>query len=305
MHLKQLRYFLKVVERKSFARAAEDLYISQTALGLQIRRLEEEFDIPLLARHSRGVTPTDAGLLLAKHAARILDETQKATRALKDLPGRTRHKIALGMVPAINAAIAEPLIGLCAEELPQASLSIVEQLSYMLKERVASGELDMALVYGAPSEDGVTAEALFKEKLFFVEASQGSARTPVRFKDLGKRPLILSGTRHGTRSLVETLAAEHGVRLNIAIEMSAVEAGKRLVEHGAGCAILPLGAVAGEIADGKLIARPIIEPEITRMIYLISRNASALSPTETTLQGFIRRLLSDEALRAANAWFAV
>ncbi|HTI88742.1 MAG TPA: LysR family transcriptional regulator, partial [Alphaproteobacteria bacterium] len=78
MTLRQLHYFLRILELKSFSKAAANLHIAQPALGLQIRKLEDELGVPLLNRHSRGVTPTEAGLILREHAQTVLRQVERA-----------------------------------------------------------------------------------------------------------------------------------------------------------------------------------------------------------------------------------
>ena len=92
MDVRQLRYFVSVIELRSFSRAAEVLHVAQPALGLQIRKLEDELHTQLLVRHSRGVEPTPAGNLLRERALTILAEMEETKQALRDFSGPPRGR---------------------------------------------------------------------------------------------------------------------------------------------------------------------------------------------------------------------
>jgi LysR family nitrogen assimilation transcriptional regulator len=97
MDIKQLRYFLGVLEARSITKAADTMAIAQPALGLQIRKLEDELGVDLLVRHSRGITPTEAGLRLAQHAESLLRQFDRMHQDMVDFAGARRSLITVGM----------------------------------------------------------------------------------------------------------------------------------------------------------------------------------------------------------------
>jgi len=105
MDVRQLRYFVEVVEAKSFTRAAERVHVAQPALGFQVRKLEDELGVTLLHRHSRGVDPTEAGRALLRHAHAVLRQIELARQELMDLSGPPRGAIALGITPTASALL--------------------------------------------------------------------------------------------------------------------------------------------------------------------------------------------------------
>lgn len=270
MTLRQLHYFLRILELKSFSKAAANLHIAQPALGLQIRKLEEELGVPLLNRHSRGVTPTEAGLILRDHAQTVLRQVERAKLALVDFAGPPRGKVAVGVTPTVNMMLAASLVSRCREEFPKVGLSLVEGMSETLMEWVENDRLDMAFSYNADVARGLVCEPLLAEDLLLIGAAKDERRLKktMAFNEVAKLPLILPTTRHGLRQIVDEAADKRGIELNIVMEIDSVHASKELVERGLGYTVLPMGAVFHEIEEGRLTARGINTPQLARKMYL-------------------------------------
>lgn len=98
MNIKQMRYFLGILEAGSFSKAAESLGVAQPALGLQVQKMENELGVSLLVRHSRGVIPTEAGDVLAKHAVDIVAEAERIRRDIMKM-GRKRERMEIPSYP--------------------------------------------------------------------------------------------------------------------------------------------------------------------------------------------------------------
>lgn len=292
MDLRQLRYFVGVVEAGSLTRAAEALHVAQPALGLHIRRLEEELDVPLLLRHSRGIEPTEAGHFLLEQAQRILADVDATARALKGFGGPPRGRVALGLTPSLNATMAAPLIRRCSAELPLVTLTLAEELSSLLAEWVSAGRLDLALAYDVPESQALASTPLLREDLHLVLPG-GEAAGEIPFAALADHRLIMPGLPHTMRRLLEQTAAGRGVTLDVRFEMQSVSTVKELVEGGIGATILPLGAVRREVDQGRLAARRIVEPAVTRVINLIHSRRRPLSRAETAVIALTRAVAEE------------
>ncbi|HEY8579276.1 MAG TPA: LysR family transcriptional regulator, partial [Beijerinckiaceae bacterium] len=147
MNFRQLSYFVKVVEAGNMTAAAQRLGLAQPALGAQIRQLEEELGVPLLLRHSRGVRPTEAGRLLAERARAILDEVEKARRELRALGRQERDHLTLGVTPSIVLTLGSELLTRAREEMPNVSVSLVEERTPVLLDALDRGQIDIAFLY--------------------------------------------------------------------------------------------------------------------------------------------------------------
>src|SRR5689334_528121 len=110
MEVRQLRYFVKIIELKSVSRAAEVLHIAQPALGLQVRKLEDELHTQLLIRHSRGVEPTAAGRLLHDRSVEILRAVEEAKQEIRDFAGPPLGLINIAMTPSTHPRIPIELL---------------------------------------------------------------------------------------------------------------------------------------------------------------------------------------------------
>ena len=304
MDIRQLRYFVSIIDQKSFTKAASVLRVAQPALGLQIRKLEDELNVRLLVRHSRGVVPTEAGAILLERARGIIDQLDATKCALKDLAPIVGGRVVLGMSPSISAMLAYPLIKSAAEELPNVSLVLVEELSWVLSEWLNSGRLDIAIGYDILQSSNVSGDPLLVEELFLVQsASKQPALAPtIPLAELANFELLAPSPPHALRGVLEYKAAELGIEINIRFEVQSVHVIKELVEQGIGATILPYGAVRRECEQGRLVAAKIIDPGIRRTAYLVHSARRSLTNAEAALIRLVRDLTKREVRPNSEMW---
>src|SRR5262245_7516701 len=132
MNLRQLKYFVTVVDAGNMTRAAEELHVAQTALGMQIRQLEEDLGVALLVRHSRGVEPTKAGSLLHSRALTILKLVEETRKDVTASERENSETIRFGITPALMLVIGPEIALTVREQSPQIFLSVVEAMSHVL-----------------------------------------------------------------------------------------------------------------------------------------------------------------------------
>lgn len=310
MDLKGLRLFLGVLRHKSITRAAEHLYIAQPALGLQIRKLEEEFGLQLLQRHSRGVTPTEAGLLLARHAEILLRQAERAERDLLDYGTTARGRVSIGLSPTVSQVMAVVLVERIRRDLPDVVLTMSEGLSERLMDRVGKEEIDAALTYNpAHPGEGIVVEPLVKEVLYFI-APAGSEPggeavvdgEPVTLAQALARPLVLPSRPHLLRLIIEDRAREIGAPVEVGHEVDSVAVMKEFVRCGLGCSVLPFGAVSQEVRDGRIVARRIVEPEIERTLHLAFLTSRPSSKAFLAVCELMRAVAGEIADQGAAGW---
>ncbi|MCW4115754.1 LysR substrate-binding domain-containing protein [Aurantimonas sp. MSK8Z-1] len=296
MNLRQLEYFVAIVEAESFTRAAEALGVAQPALGQQIRKLEEEHDVRLLRRHSRGVEATEAGRLLLDHARRILPQVDAATAALRDFAVRPHGRINLGLTTTMSGILAGPLIRRAAEEMPGIQLCPVEEMSSVLMEWVAEERLQMALAFNVANVAGLRWEPVLQESLFFVESSgKGKADGgTITLAEVAEHPLVVPASPHSIRSLIEERATEAGIRLNVVYEVHAVSMVRDLVGQSMAATVMPYSAVEEGVRAGRLIAKKIVAPEVTRDLFFIHPERRSLSKAELALRAVLLDMLAQE-----------
>jgi LysR family nitrogen assimilation transcriptional regulator len=307
MTIKQLQYFLRIAELKSFSKAAAYLHVAQPALGLQVRKLEDELGVKLLNRHSRGVTPTEAGLLLRDHAIVILRQLERARLSVTDLAGPPRGRIAVGVTPTLNLILAAQLVERCRRDYPDVALSIVDGMSEDLMEWLEKDRLDLAFSYNPSAVQGLVCEPLLTEDLCLIGSAEDAGKKPgtVRLAELAKLPLILTSASSGLRSLVEEAASAKGVELNLVLEIDSVIATKEVVAKNIGYAILPLGAVRREVEDGRLTARRFTRPALSRKMYLAYSASRPASNATTAVRELMRQVVQDNLETGGWSWRAV
>lgn len=268
MNLLQLDYFVHVAELGSFSKAALVLGVAQPALSRQVRLLETDLRETLLLRNGRGVALTEPGQRLYDHAVAIL----QAVAGARDEMGAARDepvgRIAIGLPPSVGRQLSLPLVEAFRRELPRARLAIVDGLSTHIVEWIATGRVDLGLVYNPQPNPALEIAPLIDEALCLVSpaAAAGSAAVPLR--ELDRWPLILPERGHTIRRLLETQATLAGLQLQVAWEVSSVAAIIDLVAAGYGHAVLHASAVAACGRADALSVRPIAEPRIDSVLCL-------------------------------------
>ena len=269
MNLKQLEYFVKVAELGSFSRAAVVLDIAQPALSRQVRALETDLRETLLLRNGRGVVLTEAGKRLFDHGAQIL---QMVTRARDDVEARRDEpagRVVIGLPPSISRALTRPVIDTFKRELPRARLALVEGLSMHIAEWLATGRVDIALLFNPELNPAIeTTPVLVEELCLVAPVATRQRRAPLPLAELANYPLVMPEGAHAFRRLLDRQAALAGVKLNVAVEVSSVMAIIDLVIAGYGHAVLTASAVAASGRGAELAVRPLTDPPLPSTLFL-------------------------------------
>lgn len=266
MNLRRLKYFVKIVDVGSLTQAAEILHIAQPALSQQIATLEGEFHQQLLVRTKRGVSPTEAGRVLYRHAQIILKQLEQAQADVRHSGRALSGQVSVGLAPGTAAsALALPLLKTVRGRHPDIVLYLNESLGSTLVDQVMNGRMDMAVLYGGRSlVQGLRFEPLLTEELVLVAPGRLlEGREQVTLAELRDLDLLLPRAHNYLRKYVdEAFAAQQRVpRVVAEIESAATLAAA--VASGVGATVLPASAaraVAESIQARVLrIAAPAIE----------------------------------------------
>ncbi len=298
MDLRQLEYFVNVVDLGGFSRAARLLDIAQPAISRQVRALEVELRQTLLLRNGRGATPTAAGKRLLEHARGILQQVERARHEVDEARGTAVGHVAVGLPPTLARVLTAPLVRQFRHRHPRASLSIVEGLSAYMHEWLHVGRIDIALLYNPVASTEVDTRPLLEESLSLV-AKRSTARAPhaVRLRDLPQFPLIIPSRPHAIRMLVETRLADVGLHPQVVMEIDAVSAILELVAEGYGHAVLSPLAVARSDVARRLTSRPIVSPRLRSALAIAT---SARRPS-TPIQQATVELIEKVAIQVARS----
>ncbi len=291
MDLRQLRYFLDVAEAGSFSKAAAVLGIAQPALSRQVRSLEVELNQNLLVRDGRGVRLSEAGRCFAEHATRILREVERATYAVKELRGAPVGSVSIGMPATLAKILIVPLVAEFRRRFPRATIRVVEALSTYIKEFLASGRVDAAVLYDVTPSPAVEIVPLFTESLFLISSKKEiGSRKYVTAEALARFPLILPARPNAIRVLVERHLAEIGKQPNLTLEIDAIVPTLELVAAGHGHTVLSKNALsAWRPTTRNFVATP-VRPRLKSELSMVVSTRGPLTPLQTATLDMVREL---------------
>ena len=253
MDLRQLRYFVKVVECGNVTRASEALHIAQPAISQQMRNLERDLGMQLLERSVQGVAPTAAGQTLYQHAIELLrqaDSTRELLRQDAELP---QGRVSVAMPSSTARMMAIPLARTIRDRYPGIALELLEAPSAELGSLIGSGRVDLAVVVDAVETRGVAAQRLLTEALYLIAWPEFQMpREPVSIAELARMPLILPSAPNTIRSRVEWALREAGLPCEILFEASSTALLFAAVMAKLGVTILPWTAAHVELDEHKL-----------------------------------------------------
>jgi LysR family transcriptional regulator, regulatory protein for tcuABC len=280
MELRQLRYFVRVVELGSMGRAALDLEVVQSGLSQQIARLEGELATRLLQRSSKGVTPTEAGLAFFREAQLALRHVEEAARAAQQ--SRLSGSVSVGLAPTTASVLGLPLIRAVRERYPDVRLHMVESLSGHLSAMLNARQLDLAVLFDTDPGRRWSVTPLVEEKLFLIRA-RSAQRDPlparIRLGELGELPLILPSGPHGLRATLDAAFSGRRLRRLLPMEVDSLAMVMDAVRAGLGCTIQPRAALARFAdASGSFELAEIADARVRRLNSLCSLSDDELSP---------------------------
>ena len=308
MDLRQLRYFVAIVQSGSISRASLALNVAQPALSLHIRNMEADLGVPLLFRTPQGVQATEAGLILLKNAKVILQKFEDAEREIRGVTAEPSGEVRLGLPGTISQILGVPLVIAARQRYPKVTLRIAEAMSGYVLEWLRLGRVDLGLLFRFVEDRDLRSIALLTEALVLFGPGTPPAtlvRVPsgesAPFELIADLPMILPSPGHGLRDLIDERAAALQVPLRTAIDIDAYGAIKTLVEQGLGYSILPAQSVQREIGEGRLRAWA-ISPALSRTVHLVLPSNRPLSEAVKAIEGLSRVTLRD--LVRSGTWHA-
>ena len=268
MDIRQLRYFLRVAELRSFTRAAEDLRIAQPALSRQVKLLEEEFGLSLLHRHGRGVELTDAGATLLARSTGLIGEFDRLTQDMHAHAGgkELQGSMTLGVPISISRKVTMPILARCRAALPGVAVRVVEGHSEMIADWLTGGRVELAILFGDHPRRLIAAEFLAREEIVVVAAANSpwAGRASITPAELVSVPLVLPRRPHATWTMLDAAGIVPGrvIEADTLLEML------QHVHQGDGVTLLTAGAVEQERAGGSVRIVPIASPGLFRAVVL-------------------------------------
>jgi LysR family nitrogen assimilation transcriptional regulator len=283
LNLRQLRYFVAIVDAGSLSRAALTLHIAQPALSQQIANLEREVGTELLSRSVRGVVPTDPGKALYRHAQTLLklaaETINVAQRAGADVSGRVR----VGLPSSIAMILAAPLLASLRERYPGILVELYESLSTYLAPQLFEGRVDLVVLVDRSPSRSLVEKALVSECIYFVQSrakNSLSGSCEISLGELARIPLILTTRVSTLRHILDAAFLEAGVVPTVVAEASSMQTLLAVVAQGRIGTLVPSSALSWNPAH-RALERYVIEPRIVRGASLAwSRTAPMTEATQ-------------------------
>ena len=256
MEIRQLRAFVAIAESGTFTAGALRVHVTQAAISMQIRQLENEIGAKVFVRAPRHVILTEAGEQLLRRARHILREHDAALDEIAELAGAERGRLRIGSASAM--VLTEQLPGILKnlrKQHPAAEISVTSGTSEVLVDQILAGEVDIAFVSLPVDVRGIKTERLSEDQLVAIASPRhklAKQRTVSAYTLAGER-LILGERGGNTRRLIDQFFAQAGVTLRVAMELSRQQAIRRMVEEDMGVGIVPLQSVKEDVEKGKLI----------------------------------------------------
>jgi len=305
MNLRQLSYFVRVIEAGNITRAAEGLYVAQPALSQQIALLEDELGVQLLVRGAKGVQATPEGLLLYRHAQTILRQVDSTRSILARTADRITGSVSIALASSTARILALPLMRAVKQQYPAIVLEIVDIPSADLTLMVQQGRVDFSLSPDQETLTGIAATPLIVEELLLlVHPSMRLPKGKVAIETLAQLPMVLPSPPNKLRTRVDHAFMQARLPCNLFAQASTAAILIPAVREGLAATILPYSAACAEIQSGEIVLRH-LDAALSREISLCVSSSVPITPAVEsvmdTIRSVIKTLIEDGTWRYCKA----
>lgn len=279
--LQHIRAFITVVEHGNFARAADALHLSPSALTVQIRQLEAWLGVLLLERSPRHVALTAAGREALPAMEKLLLDLANIVSASHGLAAVRRGVVTVAALPSLCAGALAERLAVFQQAYPGIEVRLRDLVAERIVERVRDGDVDFGLGVRSRFDHGLNFTPLLHDRLsLFVPADHPLANGPLNLVALEGQPMVLTGRDSSVRTQIEQVFRTRGLTLHVALEANYMSTVLALVRNGLGITLLPESADDGL---GRLVRRHLDEPALQRELGVITRSETSLSPAAQRL----------------------
>lgn len=282
MEIRQLRYLLSAIRHGSLKAAAREHFVTQPAVSVQLKKLEEELGEKLYVRFGRGIRPTQAGEVLLAETEEILKRVDSLKPRIQAIKGLQTGFLKIGNIDAASVYVLPSVFRVFRRKYPGVDIRVLVSDSDTLITALDSGAIELAIATLPLPGESHEVVPIYEDRMVLVanprhELVQGAPRQNLlqRVAEMG---LITYPAKSTTRRLIEKVFIDNGLGLRVEMEMSSPEAIKKLTEAGLGASILPEMIVANELRAGTLKMIPTGKNRFSRMLGVVYKNENLLSP---------------------------
>ncbi len=286
--LRQLKIFEAVARHLSFTRASKELHLTQPAVSMQVKQLEEEVGLPLFEQVGKKVFLTEAGEEMQRYAGSVLTTLAEASLVFDEMRGLQRGRLRIAVASTANYFVPQLLASFC-QRYPNVRVSLDVTNRKRLLEALSANETDLVIMGKPPRNMDLVAES-FMDNPLVVIAPRGHPlvrESGIPLQRLQEETFLVREQGSGTRSAMERCFVEHGVSLSSTMEMSSSEAIKQGVEAGLGFGLLSLHTLEMELALKRLVILDVRELPILRKWYIMHRAGKRLSAVAQNFKDFV------------------
>lgn len=302
--IRQIQYFICLYEEGNVTRAARRLNVVQSALSMQIAKIESELGHKLFDRTPQGMLPTFAGRTLFGLYQPILRDIATARQVMSQLGDEVGGELRIGLPESVTRSILPSTLAEYAARYPHVSLRITGGYSSTFIEDVTTGRLDLAIINRPRHRLTVDETPILSEDLVLVQAANGAPGMALprrlRLKYLAAHPLILPSQRHSLRTIIDQHALAEGVELTPRLEIDDLDAIAEVVAGGGWLSLLPRIVAQRAGHEGALMPQRLDGPPLERTLSWIQAPRRPLSPAARKFMELLGRRLIDQGAQASR-----
>ncbi|OHC75927.1 MAG: transcriptional regulator [Rhodospirillales bacterium RIFCSPLOWO2_12_FULL_58_28] len=286
--LRQLKIFAAVAKNNSFTRAAEELNLTQPAVSMQVKQLEDQAGIPLFEQVGKKIFLTEAGEEVLHYSRAVAGQLDEMASTLNSLKGLAGGRLRIAIVATANY-FAPRLLGAFGKLFPGIGISLDVHNRQSLLDRLKDNDVDMAIMGRAPADLELEAESFMENPLVIIAPPDhrlaGEADIPL--KRLEEEVFLARESGSGTRKAMEEFFDQHGITIANGMEVSSVEAIKQCVQAGLGLGLMSRDAIRMELTLGSLVVLDVSRFPIMRHWFLVHRKSKRLSAPAEAFKRFV------------------
>ena len=286
--LRQLQVFEKVASHLNYSRAAEELYLSQPAVSMQVKQLEENVGLPLFEQMGKKIFLTEAGRELLRYARSIAQQLAEMETVFDEMKGLEQGKLTLSVVNTANYFTPRLLAKFCQRHPNINVILQVANRDAVLKQ-LADNSTDLAIMGQPPVGLDISADPFLDNPLVVIAAPNHPLASLKRIKlaRLAQETFLSREPGSGTRSAMERIFSEHQIRPHISMEMETNEAIKQAVQAGMGLGILSLHSIELELETKRLAVLNVEHFPLQRQWFVAHRSNKRLSGAVLAFKEFM------------------
>lgn len=286
--LRQLKVFAAVARNLSFTRAAEELCLTQPAVSMQVKQLENQLDVPLFEQLGKKIYLTEAGKEVYHYSRAITQQLDELHTVLENLKGLGHGKLRISVATTANYFVPT-LLGTFCKRFPNVTVSLDVTNRDKLLNQLSENEVDLVIMGQPPVDMDLEAATFMENPLIIVAPPEHplAKEKAIPLKRLEKEIFLVRERGSGTRGAMERFFTQHDIHVTTGMEVGSNEAIKQSVQAGLGLGLLSRDTVDMELALGRLVILDVAEFPILRHWYAVHRRGKRLSAVSEAFKDFL------------------